>query len=65
MNMLVIALGWKEAAAKSIPKVLYVGTDVDEASKALIKAGEAKTIAAGHICRGIEDRVIHRVVFDS
>ena len=63
--MLVIALGWKEMAAKSTPKVLYVGDDVDEANKAVNMAGKNKTIATGEVLRGIEDRVIRRIVFDS
>ena len=63
--MVVIALGWKEPTARSTPKVLYCGMDVDEANKALDKAGKDKIIAAGQIFRGIEDRVIRRVVFDS
>lgn len=63
--MTVIAIGWKEPAAKSPPKVLYCGPDVDEADRALAKAGKDKLIAIGNIYRGIEDRVIRRIVFDS
>jgi hypothetical protein len=62
--MTVIALGWKEIG-KGPPKVLYVGADVDEASRAIQLAGKARGIAAGEILRGIEDRVIRRVVFDT
>jgi hypothetical protein len=62
--MTVIALGWKELSAKGVPKVLYVGTDVDEARKAINLAGKNKTIMTGEIFRGIEDRMIWRVVFD-
>jgi hypothetical protein len=63
--MTVIALGFKEEAAKGVPKVLYCGADVDEAVKAVRKAGKDKLIAAGQIYRGIEDRVIFRLAFDS
>jgi hypothetical protein len=62
--MTVIALGFKETAP-SIPKILYCGQDVDDALKAVQKAGKDKMISVGHVYRGIEDRVIHRVVFDS
>jgi hypothetical protein len=63
--MTVIALGWKELGGRGIPKVLYVGTDVDQANQAITLAGKNKAIAAGEILRGIEDRVIRRVVFDA
>ena len=64
-NMTVIALGWKEGIGNGCPKILYVGADVDEAIKALNTAGRNKAILAGEILRGIEDRVIRRMVFDS
>jgi len=63
--MTVIALGWKEIEAKSTPKVLYVGGDMDDAGRALALAGKNKAIMVGEILRGIEDRVVRRVVFDS
>jgi hypothetical protein len=63
--MTVIALGWKDFNASSTPKVLYVGSDMDEANRALAQAGKNKTILVGEIFRGIEDRVIKRVVFDT
>jgi hypothetical protein len=63
--MIVIALGWKDVLGKNPAKVLYCGTDVDEAEKTIQKAGKDKIIAAGQIFRGIEDRAIRRVVFDS
>ena len=63
--MTVIALGWKEGIGHGAPKVLYVGSDVDEAIRALNTAGKNKAILAGEILRGIEDRVIRRMVFDS
>ena len=63
--MIVIAVGWKESALKSPPKVFYCGNDVDEADKALQKAGKDKIIALGQIFTGIDDRVIRRIVFDS
>ncbi len=63
--MTVIALGWKKASASGTPKVLYCGDDVDEAMEAIQKAGKEKLIAAGHVFRGIEDRVIRRIVFDA
>lgn len=63
--MIVIALGWKELALTSPPRLFYCGANVDEAEKALQKAGKDKVIALGQIFRGIEDRVIHRIVFDS
>jgi hypothetical protein len=62
--MTVIALGWKEMNARGTPKVLYIGADVDEANRAIALAGKNKTILVGEIFRGIEDRVIKRVVFD-
>jgi hypothetical protein len=63
--MTVIALGWKDVDARNTPKVLYCGWDVDEANRALALAGKNKTIVVGEIFRGIEDRVIRRVVFDA
>ena len=63
--MIVIALGWKELVGKGTPKVLYVGADTDEAFRAINSAGKNKAIVAGDIYRGIEDRVIRRVVFDA
>jgi hypothetical protein len=50
--------------ARGTPKVLYVGADMDEANRAVALAGKNKTILVGEIFRGIEDRVIKRVVFD-
>jgi hypothetical protein len=61
----VISLGWRDPTFKGNPRVIYCGSDVDEADKALQKAGKEKVIAAGQIFRGIEDRAIRRIVFDS
>ena len=62
MNSLVIALGYKELNA--IPKVLYIGNDVDAAKKSVTVAGEKGSIFEGKVVRNFDGVFVHRERFD-